>query len=178
MDFIVLDMQPVFNPENEIPIILGRPFLATSNAIINWKNRIVKLAFGNMTLELNVFSISNKQDDFDDEIEHVNMIESLVQDHFSFTYESELLEDLLTTSNDPEECVHVFSLDDRNSEELLKQKGDAQVEPPTLEGKMELKSLPSNLKYTFLGVTETYPVVISFELSKEQEVRLVSMLSK
>ena len=49
---------------------------------------------------------------------------------------------------------------------------------PKLEGQMELKPLPSNLKYTFLGTSETYPMVISTELYKEQEVRLVSMLGK
>ncbi|WOH15241.1 hypothetical protein DCAR_0934778 [Daucus carota subsp. sativus] len=31
VDFVVLETQPVSNPKNQIPIILGRPFLATSN---------------------------------------------------------------------------------------------------------------------------------------------------
>uniref|UniRef100_A0A2N9HUD7 Retrovirus-related Pol polyprotein from transposon TNT 1-94-like beta-barrel domain-containing protein n=1 Tax=Fagus sylvatica TaxID=28930 RepID=A0A2N9HUD7_FAGSY len=35
----------------QIPIILGRPFLATSNALINCRNGVMKLSFGNMTLE-------------------------------------------------------------------------------------------------------------------------------
>ncbi|XP_026452315.1 uncharacterized protein LOC113352748 [Papaver somniferum] len=34
VDFIVLDTQPVQYPDNHIPVILGRPFLATYNAII------------------------------------------------------------------------------------------------------------------------------------------------
>ncbi|RVW58676.1 hypothetical protein CK203_102769 [Vitis vinifera] len=45
---------------NYIPIILGRPFLATSNAIINCRNGVM-LTFGNMTLELNIFYMCNKQ---------------------------------------------------------------------------------------------------------------------
>ena len=44
-----------------MPIILGRPFLATSNAIINCRNGVMQLTFGNMTLELNIFHLSNKQ---------------------------------------------------------------------------------------------------------------------
>ncbi|RVW61766.1 Pro-Pol polyprotein [Vitis vinifera] len=40
---------------NYVPIILGRPFLATSNAIINCRNGVMQLTFGNMTLELNIF---------------------------------------------------------------------------------------------------------------------------
>ncbi|XP_073317252.1 uncharacterized protein [Primulina huaijiensis] len=39
---------------------LGRPFLATSNALINCRNGIMKLSFGNMTLELNVFNLCKK----------------------------------------------------------------------------------------------------------------------
>ncbi|XP_026458986.1 uncharacterized protein LOC113359567 [Papaver somniferum] len=59
VDFIVLDTQPVSNPSGQIPIILGRPFLATSNAVINCRNGIMKLTFGNMKMEINVFSLSN-----------------------------------------------------------------------------------------------------------------------
>ena len=35
VDFVVLDTEPVAVGVNNVPIILGRPFLATSNAIIN-----------------------------------------------------------------------------------------------------------------------------------------------
>ncbi|XP_026448643.1 uncharacterized protein LOC113348942 [Papaver somniferum] len=58
LDFIVLDTQPVQNPDCHIPVILGRPFLATSNAIINCRNGVMKLSFGNMTVDLNVFNAS------------------------------------------------------------------------------------------------------------------------
>ncbi|XP_075483643.1 uncharacterized protein LOC142523798 [Primulina tabacum] len=40
----------------------GRPFLATSNALINCRNGIMKLSFGNMTLELNVFNLCKQPD--------------------------------------------------------------------------------------------------------------------
>ncbi|RVW27707.1 hypothetical protein CK203_112462 [Vitis vinifera] len=45
---------------NYVPIILGRPFLATSNAIINCRNGVMQLTFGNMTLELNIFHLCKK----------------------------------------------------------------------------------------------------------------------
>jgi hypothetical protein len=41
VDFIVLETQP---------LILGRSFLTTSNALINCRNGLMKLSFGNMTL--------------------------------------------------------------------------------------------------------------------------------
>ena len=60
VDFIVLDTEPTATRANYVPIILGRPFLATSNAIINFRNGVMKLTFGNMTLELNIFHLSKK----------------------------------------------------------------------------------------------------------------------
>ena len=43
-----------------MPIILGRPFFATANAIINCLNGVMQLTFGNMTLELNIFYLSSR----------------------------------------------------------------------------------------------------------------------
>ena len=60
VDFVVLDTEPVAVGANYVPIILGRPFLATSNAIINFLNGVMQLTFGNMTLELNIFHLSKK----------------------------------------------------------------------------------------------------------------------
>ena len=40
-----------------IPVILGRSFLDTANALINCKNGLMKLTFGNMTLEVNTRSV-------------------------------------------------------------------------------------------------------------------------
>ena len=60
VDFAVLDTEPAAAGANYVPIILGRPFLATSNAIINCRNGVMQLTFGNMTLELNIFHLSKK----------------------------------------------------------------------------------------------------------------------
>ena len=46
IDFVVLDTDPVVKETNYVPIILGRPFLATSNAIINCRNGLMQLTFG------------------------------------------------------------------------------------------------------------------------------------
>ena len=60
VDFVVLDIEPMAESPHQVPIILGRPFLATANAIINCRNGIMQLTFGNMTLELNIFHLSNR----------------------------------------------------------------------------------------------------------------------
>jgi hypothetical protein len=65
VDFIVLDTQPV-EACNSIPVILGRSFLATYNALINSRNGLMKVSFGNMTLEMNIFNICKQPGDNND----------------------------------------------------------------------------------------------------------------
>ena len=60
VDFVVLDTEPVIVGANYVPIILGIPFLATSNVIINCRNGVMQLTFRNMTLELNILHLSKK----------------------------------------------------------------------------------------------------------------------
>ena len=55
VDFLVLDTIAIVNKESKISLILGRKFLATANALINCRNALMILSFGNMTLEVNVF---------------------------------------------------------------------------------------------------------------------------
>ena len=83
VDFIVLDTQPV-EVCNLIPVILGRPFLATSNALINCRNEVMKLSFGNMTLKMDVFYICKQPGD-DNNLQEVDFIEKLVYDQFENT---------------------------------------------------------------------------------------------
>jgi hypothetical protein len=82
VDFIVLDIQPV-EACNLIHVILGRSFLATSNALINYRNGVMKLSFGNMTLKMNVFNICKQPGD-DNDLK-VDFIEKLVYDQFETT---------------------------------------------------------------------------------------------
>jgi hypothetical protein len=83
MDFIVLDTQPV-EACNLNPVILGRPFLTTSNALINCRNGLMKLSFGNMTLEMTIFNIYKQPRD-DNDLQEVDFIEKLVRDQFQTT---------------------------------------------------------------------------------------------
>ena len=71
MNFVILETEPVSNPKGHILVILGRPFLATTNILINYHNGLMKLSFGNMTIDLNIFNLENKRDQFID----VNLIQ-------------------------------------------------------------------------------------------------------
>ena len=81
VDFIVLDTEKVAVGANHVPIILGRPFLATSNAIINCRNGVMQLSFGNMTLELNIFHLSKRHmQPEEDDCEEVCIIDIILEE--------------------------------------------------------------------------------------------------
>ena len=79
VDFVVLDTEPIANEPNHVPIILGRPFMATANAIINCRNGVMQLTFGNMTLELNIFHLNNKHRLLEDENQMTDEVGSIGQ---------------------------------------------------------------------------------------------------
>ncbi|KAL5543353.1 hypothetical protein UlMin_007137 [Ulmus minor] len=187
VDFIVLDTQPVENLKAQIHVILGRPFLATSNAIINCRNGVLKLSFGNMTVELNVFNVAHKGVEIDDLCD-VNMIETATHDFF-----------LQMNGNDPfEKCLAQFGmnidLDSSISEvnSLLEstplmdtEKWKAKIEPflpiesthsLSESPQLDLKPSPETLKYAFLGPSETLPIIIASDLDNEQEDKLIDVL--
>ncbi|XP_024029464.1 uncharacterized protein LOC112093981 [Morus notabilis] len=97
VDFVVLDTQSVVNVESKIPIILGRSFLATTNALINCRNGLMKISFGNMTLEVNIFNIV-KQPQGDDECHQTFLIDKLVEEEVLLQSNFEDLENLLQNS--------------------------------------------------------------------------------
>jgi len=56
-DFVVLETNRVADVANQVLVILEHPFLAISNALINCMNGMMRLSFGNMTLELSFFNL-------------------------------------------------------------------------------------------------------------------------
>ena len=101
VDFVVLDTDPIFKGTNYVPIILRIPFLATSNVIINCRNGVMQLTFGNMTLELNIFHSCKKHIHPEEEEgpEEVCMMDTLVEEHC----DQRMLEDLIESLGDLDE---------------------------------------------------------------------------
>ena len=93
--------EPISQAITPISIILGQPFLATSNALINSRNGVMKRTFGNMTIELNIYNICKQptDDDDDEEIDEVNMIQTLVEGKFAHSMFSDPIEACLLNSN-------------------------------------------------------------------------------
>jgi hypothetical protein len=96
VDFIVIDTKPIHDVANQIPVILGRPFLATANALINCRTGVMKISFGNMTVELNIFNINSQPLEYD-ETHHMYFIEEITGD---FDFEDPEIECFTQDSDD------------------------------------------------------------------------------
>ena len=97
VDFVVLDTEPAATWANYVPIILGRPFLATYNAIINCRNGVMQLTFRNMTLELNIFHLSKKHmQPVEDGLEEVCIIDTILEEQA----DQQRMQDVLTEELD------------------------------------------------------------------------------
>ena len=189
VDFVVLDTQPVVNQGTQFPVILGRPFLATANAI-HWRGGLMTLSFGNMTVNLNIFNVIKEIGD-DEDVCEVNMIESVMQNYVDQVSYDEPLKSYLVSPNCVEE-VTTSELEFLHSiiehSEVMEPNGWAprfeklppmedivlpsEEKPP----KLELKPLPSHLKHAFLRVKDTFPVIISSSLESDQENKLLEVL--
>jgi hypothetical protein len=123
----------------------------------------MKISFGNMTVELNIFHIRKQPLDYD-QMNQVCLIEEIIDE----VIEESSIEDPL------EACLAQFG-EDLDLEKLMeraeallktvplvsKEKEEIAV-PDSL--KKELKPLPDSLKYKFLGPTESLPMIIASDL--------------
>ena len=177
VDFVVLDTEPVAVGPNHVPIILGRPFLATSNAIINCRNGVMQITFGNMTLELNIFHLGKRHmHSEEDDFEEVCILDTILEEQANQQQEiltSELSE-CLVKQHEHQEVGLMQGYRSRKAEILPLMTGDEPKEPQQLE----LKPLPAELKYAFLEENEQCPIVISSLLTTAQEHNLLHLLKK
>ncbi|KAJ9167519.1 hypothetical protein P3X46_022165 [Hevea brasiliensis] len=136
VDFVVLKMEE----DIEIPIILGRPFLATTRAIIvkereHVKNGRLTLKVGEEEVEFNLF-------------------------------------DTMKHKFEPNEYFKVDTIDEHVEKEFHK----THPKDPHEACIVELKPLPSSLRYAFLDSNSKYPVIINASLSKLEEEKLLREL--
>ncbi|RVX05698.1 hypothetical protein CK203_027398 [Vitis vinifera] len=157
VDFVVLDTDSSVKEENYVPIILGRPFLATSNASL-----IVGMG--------------------GEGFEEVCLINTLVEEHCDKSLEESLNENLEVLEDgfpEPSDVLAIMS-PWRRREEILPlfnqedSQGVAVEDPP----KLILKPLPVDLKYAYLEDDEKCPVVVSSTLTSDQEDSLLGVLRK
>ena len=177
VDFVVLDTKPVAVGANHVPIILGRPFLATLNCIINCQNGVTQLTFGNMTLELNIFHLSKRHMlPVEDDCEEVCIIDIILEEQADEQQVQDVLtqelSECLVEQQEPQ-CMSLVQGCWRKKIEILPLlSGEEKKEPQQLD----LKPLPVELKYAFLEENKQCPVIISSPLTTPQEDNLLHLL--
>ena len=144
VDFVVLDTEPVAVGPNHVPIILGRPFLATSNAIINFRNGVMQLTFGNMTLELNIFHLGKRHmHSEEDDFEEVCILDTILEEEAKEQQVQDILaselSECLVEQHELQEMSLVQGYWRRRIEILPLLTGNEPKEPQQLE----LKPLPA-----------------------------------
>ena len=161
VDFLILDTQSVVESNSKVPLILGRPFLAMANALINCRNGLMKLSFGNMTMEVNIFHIEKQPTD--DECHQTYMIDALIDKGVHTTHDFDPLEYSLVNSefntsvSDSSDVIDICAVFDeiqdygtqvwqQKFEELPKKCGK-QIPVSMKAPRAKLKSLPKSKVY-------------------------------
>ncbi|XP_071905800.1 uncharacterized protein [Coffea arabica] len=184
VDFVVLDMEE----DISMPIILGRPFLATAGTIIDVKNGKLKFQVGEEEVEFNLNEME-KYPSFTDHAYSIGTIDKLTQEMSQVNFDLDLLEYCVMSLGKQEDgCEEIeefakyldFQAPYKRGnlyESLGQGKGFSQpseIEPP----KLELKPLPTHLRYEFLGENKTLPVIVSADLDDEQCAKLLRVLRR
>ena len=177
VDFIVLDMEE----DKEIPIILSRPFLEIGGAMIDMQKGELKLRVQGNEVRFSVFNVVR----YLAESNACLMIEAVEDIVFSHSGLTDPLETSLV-HNDKEELVeeaeeYVKWIDSfqPNRRKYYDPLGEnTQTSVPSIERppQLEQKSLPSHLRYAYLGESSTLPVIISASLIAIEEVKLLRVL--
>jgi hypothetical protein len=184
VDFIILDIEPTLHPSANIPIILGRPFLAIANALINCRNGRMKITFGSMTAELNIFNV-NPQQLVDEKCEYVNFIEATPQEEFNkncFSNSFETLPVNSIISNELKPAAKIFdssslldSLQILEEEQVVVAKNPPRSKKKSLLAysdapKLRLKQPPRELQCVSIEPHATTTVEVHSKECVDQEV--------
>ena len=140
VDFIILDIEPTLHLSANIPIILVRPFLTTANVLINCRNGRMKITFGSMTTELNIFNV-NPQQLVDEKCEYVNFIEAAPQEKFNKNYFSDPFETLFVdsiVSNELKPATKLFEYSLLDSLQILEEEQVIEAKNPPRSKKKSL----------------------------------------
>ncbi|XP_057795599.1 uncharacterized protein LOC131011750 [Salvia miltiorrhiza] len=177
VDFVVLEIGEVHENGKEHTLLLGRPFMATTNTLIDVKNGTIKMTVLGESVSFSVHhNRAMPSSSLTNECSYIDAIDGLAE--MFFVQEQEVVE-VFAGSADMEE----FAREDEERERARRAKlpiDEAVVMDyaTKMKSTLELKELPKNLKYVYLEGEAEKPVIISAELTHEQELALMEVLRK
>ncbi|XP_070014995.1 uncharacterized protein [Nicotiana sylvestris] len=184
-DFVILDCQV----DEEIPIILGRPFFSTGGALIDCETGELKMKLNDEEVIFNVQQSMRRPNEYAN-CSLVEAVDMILQEDDVTLIAKDPLEACLTNLEemDGERLAEwVMSLEgqgfwkrDPQFESLELEKRATPPAKPSVEEppKLELKPLPAHLRYVFLGPDSTLPVIILSSLLDVQVEQLLQVLQE
>nr|GEX29254.1 hypothetical protein [Tanacetum cinerariifolium] len=200
IDFIILDMPE----DSRVPIVLGRPFLATARAMIDMFNKKITLRLGDDEVIFDMYQSIKRSPAKDDECYGVDDMDDAINAEaqelpVNDTTDSFLLKGLEKSIEQSDlESYECEAVDDSDSIQRIEAVNTpypiAQniVKPNKVEReqlysasankiddkKPELKNLPRHLEYTYLHGDKSFPIIISSKLSEKEKMLLLQVLEK
>ena len=185
VDFVVMQMEE----DTQVPLLLGRPFLAIGAALIDVQKGELTLRVGDEAVQFNInrslehpnvgsdscmavrnTSLLNDELNSDCIIQHsINEIE------MNFQYLESIDCEVLPSNLFNKETVS--SINENSQNEESSQEQQTHYEETIAEG-LTLKELPGHLKYEFLEPDKRKPVIISAALTEAEEQKLLVILRK
>ncbi|KAK1430086.1 hypothetical protein QVD17_12590 [Tagetes erecta] len=190
VDFVILDM----DEDSKVPLILGRPFLATARALIDVFDGKLTLRVDDDAITFDIQRSMKHTPQHDDTLYFIDTLMSHVGSFLGEvcrrdSIETQMLgvdiEGIELTEFDLEqdpplpfsepsvgsECSEVSKVFEVLERETLEEKPSVEIPPP-----VELKELPSHLEYAFLGEGSQLPVIVSSSLTEEEKEKLMVVL--
>ena len=179
VDFVIMKMEE----DTQVPLLLGRPFIATGAALIDVQKGELKLRVGNEAVH---FNLNRSLEHLDVDAESCKAVEnnSLLSVELNYDcilqhYINEIeMNFQYLESNDCEMLPSNFynketvsSINENNQDEVCNQEQKTIEHETSAEG-LILKELPSHLKYAFLEPEKRKPVIISVALTEVEEQKL------
>ena len=185
VDFVIMKMEE----DTQVPLLLGRPFLATGATLIDVQKGELTLRVGNEAVHFNL-NRSLEHPDVDTEscmvVENNSLLSvelksdctlqhSINEIEMNFQYLESIDCEMLPSSLYNKETVSSIN---ENSQDDVCSQGQKTTEQETSAEGLILKELPSHLKYEFLEPEKRKPVIISAALTKYEEKKLLEILRK
>ena len=185
VDFFVMQI----DEDTQVPLLLGRPFLAIGAALIDVQKGELTLKVGDEAVQFNINrSLEHPNVEsgscmavrntilLNDELNSDCIIQHSINDiEMNFQYLESFDCEVLPSNLFNKETVS--TINENSQDEESSQEQQTHEEETSAKG-LTLKELPSHLKYEFLEPEKRKPVIISATLTKDEEQKLLVILRK
>ncbi|GJV89563.1 reverse transcriptase domain-containing protein [Tanacetum coccineum] len=181
VDFVILEMEE----DSEIPLILGRLFLYTANAVIRVKQKQLNLGVGTERMTFSIDFAMKHSYSNDDTCFSIDVIDEILEEDFNalldegskilHSIEGTIIEEKLFAEFDEFMAMNIEEDTEPGSDEEeptfekitfnIDYKIKTSLKEPPLD--LELKPLPDHLEYVFLEEPSFLLMIISSQLSEQ-----------